>query len=150
MSSVIGWRSVESFDRGGPSKDFHLYEDDIPLTYYYTWKIRKKHQITENNGYVVFKYPADQLGNIGCLWEGKVLLHPPPPFLHIQVASGQMFKDDVNGFSSTLDIWFVFFIIAEFAKLNIDMISHFPEQIIKNFDFKRLSHKKAIIFLNSF
>jgi len=61
-----------------------------------------------------------------------------------------MFKDDVNGFSSTLDIWFVFFIIAEVAKLNRDMISHFPEQIIKNFGFQRLSHKTTLIFLNSF
>jgi hypothetical protein len=34
---------------------------------------------------------------------GGVLLRLPPP-LPLQHASGQMFKDDVNGFSSTSDI----------------------------------------------
>ena len=69
----------------------------------------------------------DQLGNrVLCWWEGKELLHPPPT-LSIQVASGQIFKDDVNGFSSTSDICFMFIIFPEVAKVNRGMISHFPE-----------------------
>jgi hypothetical protein len=48
----------------------------------------------ENNGYVVFELN---------MWEA---LHRPPLHL-LQRASGQIFQDDVNGFLSTSDIFFM-------------------------------------------
>ncbi len=48
------------------------------------------------------KMDKDQLGN-RVVVRGEVFLHPPPhPFL--QQASGEIFEDDMNGFSSTADI----------------------------------------------
>ncbi len=55
----------------------------------------------ENNGYVVFKWKSlDHLGNYR-EGEGNTTCPAPPPFL--RQASGQI--DDVNGFSSTSDIF---------------------------------------------
>ncbi len=54
----------------------------------------------ENNGYVVFK-STGQLGNKIRL-SGEGVTSTPP-----QQASGLIFKDDVNDFSSTSDICFM-------------------------------------------
>jgi hypothetical protein len=51
----------------------------------------------------------DQLGNRVAV-RGKAFLHPPHPFL--QQASGEIFEDDVNGFSSTADICFMVYCVS--------------------------------------
>jgi len=69
---------------------------------YQLWYNHEGNTDEEKNGYVVFKL------NIRGSWEkgkGKALLRSRQPFL--QQASGQIFEDDVNGFSTTTDIFFV-------------------------------------------
>jgi hypothetical protein len=62
----------------------------------------------DNNGYVVFKcnFPRIILKIAGLGWDRgshySVSFHP-----FLQKASGQIFKDDVNGFSSNTDICFM-------------------------------------------
>jgi hypothetical protein len=54
------------------------------------------------NGYVVFK--LNLLGSAGKQSGWRHSLSPHP---FLQQASGQMYKDDVNGFSSQMDICFM-------------------------------------------
>ncbi len=60
-----------------------------------------------NNGYVVSEWNIHgSAGKWGAEKEGEALLRPPPP-LSTAVFSGQISKDDVNGFPSTSDICFI-------------------------------------------
>jgi hypothetical protein len=62
----------------------------------------------ENNGYVVFKMKYPRIcWNMYCMLvlRGRGVT-PPAPTPFLQEASGQIYKDDVNGFSSTSDIYF--------------------------------------------
>ncbi len=53
---------------------------------------------------------TDRMGNRVMVREGEGLLRPPP---FLQQASGQMFKDDGFVFSSTSDICFMEFSLAQ-------------------------------------
>ncbi len=61
----------------------------------------------KNNGYIVFVRNIQGISwEIGWWWGEEALLRPPPtPFY--SCLSGQIFKDDVNGFPSTSDICFI-------------------------------------------
>jgi hypothetical protein len=63
-----------------------------------------RRRITVTSSFKKYMY-TDQLGTPESLSGGNVLLRPPHFFL--QQASGQTFKDDVNGFSSTSFIYFL-------------------------------------------
>ncbi len=88
----------------------------------------------ENNGYVVFRWNVHgTTGEEQCgMWGGNV-----SPSLHpfVQQASGQILKDDVNGFSSTLDI---FFLASEnFPNSAWSIVHKLPPSCIKNIVFER-------------
>jgi hypothetical protein len=60
----------------------------------------------------------DQLENRVAVREEEFLHPPPHPFL--QQASGEIFEDDVNGFSSTADICFMVYCVSGIINYDFD------------------------------